>query len=593
MNQSAAPPMRNPRYAPRRFEIEHRPDGSILLCNPTPFSQAFQTTNQALDYWADRKPDGFWLAERSGEGWRRLSYGEAGDRVSRIAGALEGLGLGPGKPLLILAGNSIDHALSAYAAMRIGAAIAPVSPQYGRKGADPARLAHAAELIRPVAVYVDDAEACAEALESPALAGLTVIAANKARPGDHPLEALLREGAAVPDKATPDQVAKLLLTSGSTGKPKAVIGLQRNIALNAAQIAACYVDPEAPVVVNSAPWSHSLGANAVLHMVLHRGGTHYIDAGQPSHGRFEETVRNLREVSATYHNMVPAGWALLAHELEQDEALARIFFERVRVLQYGGAGLAQSVCDRIQAVALRTVGEQITFATGYGSTETGPTACNVHWENLRTGMIGLPVPGTMVKLEPQNGKFEIRIKGPQVSPGYYNAGEGAADAFDEEGFYRLGDAARLIDSARPELGLVFDGRLVENFKLVTGTFVTAGALRLAALSAIGGAALDAIVCGEGRESVGLLLFINPAVRARLTPQALRDQLMAGLGKLNAAAKTPGDKVARALMLEGAPDPHSGEITDKGYLNQALARSRRPAEVERLFAEKPDSEVLTP
>ncbi len=591
MNQSSAPPIRDPRYAPRRFEIEHRLDGSILIANPTPFSTAFQTTNAALDHWGQATAHNPWLAERSGDGWRTITYGEALDQVSRLAGTLEGLGLGPGHPLLILAGNSIDHALIAYAAMRVGAAIAPVSPQYGQRGADPSRLAHAVRLIKPAAVYVGDAEAFGEALAAPALAGLAVIVGARARPGDHSLADLLREGAPIPNRALPDQIAKLLLTSGSTGKPKAVIGLQRNIALNAAQIDACYADPEPPVVVNSAPWSHSLGANAILHMVLHRGGTHYIDAGQPTHGRFDETLRNLREISTTYHNMVPAGWGLLATELEHDEALAQVFFERVRVLQYGGAGLAQSICDRIQAVALRTVGQQITFATGYGSTETGPTACNVHWENLRTGMIGLPVPGTAVKLAPQDGKYEIRIRGPQVSPGYYNSDAGAADPFDEDGFYRLGDAARMIDEARPELGLIFDGRLVENFKLASGTFVAAGSLRLAALSAIGAAALDAVVCGEGQDGVGLMLFIAPAARARLTPEALKAEVKAGLERLNAAAKGAGGKVARALILDGVPDPHSGEITDKGYINQALARSRRASELERMFAQTPDTSIL--
>ncbi|MDR3506396.1 MAG: feruloyl-CoA synthase [Caulobacteraceae bacterium] len=591
MNSPAAPPIRDPRYAGRRFEIEHRPDGTIILGNPTPYSDLFQTTNAALDHWAKAAPDALWLAERAGDGWRKVTYGQAHDVVEHLAGSLKGLGLGPERPLLILARNGIDHALIAYAAMRIGAPAAPVSPQYGQKGANPERLAHAVALIRPGAVFVDDRAAFDEALAAPAMAGLTVIAAKGARAGEHLLADLIAEGPATPDSARPDQIAKLLLTSGSTGRPKAVIGTQGNIALNAAQIAACYADPEPPVVVNSAPWSHSLGANAILHMVLHRGGSLYIDAGQPVAGRFDETLRNLREISTTYHNMVPAGWALLAGELERDEALARVFFERVRVLQYGGAGLAQSVCDRIQAVALRTVGEQITFATGYGSTETGPTACNVHWENLRTGMIGLPVPGTTVKLAPQDGKHEIRVKGPQVSPGYHNAGPDLADPFDEEGYYRLGDAAKLIDPERPELGMIFDGRLVENFKLASGTFVTAGALRLTALSAIGGAALDAVVCGEGREGVGLLLFIDPATRARLTHDELRAQIRAGLERMNAAAKGSGGKIARALILEGAPDAHSGEITDKGYINQALARARRPAELERLFADAPDPEVL--
>jgi len=587
-------PIRDPRYATPRYAYDHRADGGVVITNDAPFSRAFQTTNAALDHWARAAPATTWLAERSGDGWRTLSFGEAHARVARLAGALASLGVGPGRPLMILTGNSIDHALMTYAAMRIGGAVAPVSPQYAQAGADLSRLEHAAGLVQPACVFSGDAAANADALAAPALAGAAVVAAANARPGDHPLDALLRDGEAVADRAIPDAIAKLLLTSGSTGKPKAVVCTHANIALNAAQIAGCYDDPDPPVVVNSAPWSHSLGANAILHMALHRGGTLYIDAGQPVPGRFGETLRNLAEVSTTYHNMVPAGWGLLAHELELDEALARRFFERVRVIQYGGAGLAQSIADRIEAVAVRTVGEQITFAAGYGATETGPTCCNVHWSNLRTGMIGMPVPGTAVKLAPQDGKFEIRVKGPQISPGYYRDGEVAvaADAHDQDGFYRLGDAARFIDERRPTLGLIFDGRLVENFKLATGAFVTAGALRLAALSAIGGVVLDAIVCGEGRDGVGLMLFANPTARARLGEDGLRREVQAGLERLNASAKGVGGKVLRALILPEGPDAASGEITDKGYLNQAMARARRPAEMERLFAAAPDTEIVT-
>jgi feruloyl-CoA synthase len=586
-------PIRDPRYAAPRYAFDHRADGAVVIANNAPFSRTFQTLNAALDHWANATPTAVWLAERSGAGWKTISFGDAREHIARLAGALAGLGVGPGRTLMILTSNSIDHALIAYAAMRIGGAIAPVSPQYAQPGADLSRLQHAAELVRPACVFAGDAGPAAEALLIPALAGAAVVADANAGPGHHPLAALLRDGAAVVDRARPDDIAKLLLTSGSTGKPKAVVCTHANIALNAAQIAACYDDPDPPVVVNSAPWSHSLGANAILHMVLHRGGTVHIDAGLPVPGRFGETLRNLAEVATTYHNMVPAGWGLLVHELETDAALARRFFERVRVLQYGGAGLAQSIADRIEAVAARTVGEQITFAAGYGATETGPTCCNVHWENLRTGMIGMPVPGTSVKLAPQDGKHEIRVKGPQISPGYYREGEVAApaDAHDEDGFYRLGDAARFVDADRPALGLMFDGRLVENFKLATGAFVTAGALRLAAVSAIGGAVLDAVVCGEGREGVGLMLFANPAARARLGEEGLRREVCAGLERLNASAKGVGGKVLRALILPDGPDAASGEITDKGYLNQALARNRRPAEMERLFAETPGVEVI--
>ena len=591
--------MRDPRFAKPAYAIERRADGAIVIANNAPLPQPFATTNAALDHWAAAKPGGLWLAERSGEGWRRLGFGEGLEAVQVLAGALAGLGVGPGRPLLILAPNGIGHALIAYAAMRLGAAIAPVSPQYGRKGADPSRLAHAVALTAPACVYVDDAAAFAEALAAPALAGLPVVAGAHARPGDHPLEVLLREGRAVANQARPDQIAKFLLTSGSTGRPKAVACLHANVVSNAAQIAACYDDPDSPVMVNSAPWSHSMGANSILHMLLHRGGGLYIDAGQPVPGRFDETLRNLREVAATSHYLVPAGWNLLAGELERDEGLARTFFSRARVLQFGSAGLAQSVLDRVIAVAEKTVGERISFATGYGSTETGPTACNVHWPNFTTGMCGMPVPGTTVKLAPQDGKYEIRVRGPQVSPGYYDASRAGdqpaqpdpGGSIDEEGFYRLGDAGKPVDPERLEAGLAFDGRLVENFKLATGAFVTAGALRLTALSAIGGAALDAVVCGEGREGVGLMLFIDPAVRVRQGEAGLRVAIEAGLARLNAEAKGIGGRIARALILPDAPDPLSGELTDKGYINQALARARRPAEMERLFASEPDAEVI--
>ncbi|NBB14466.1 AMP-binding protein [Caulobacter sp. SLTY] len=591
MDGSQTPaPFRDARYAPRRLDVERRDDGSIVLTNPTPWSDRFLTTYAALDHWAAAAPDRVWLAERDGEGWRTVTYAAARDRVAALAGGLKALNLEPGRPLLILARNGIDHALIAYAAMALVHPAAPVSPQYGLKGADLARLQYACEVLQPAAVYTDDAAAFSDALKADFLAGLPIIASRNGRPGHYAFSALLASPFAE-FTATPDDTAKLLLTSGSTGRPKAVIGLHRNVSLNAAQIAACFDDPDPPVVVNAAPWSHSLGANAILHMVLHRGGTLYIDAGQPVPGRFDETVRNLKEVSPTYHNMVPAGWALFVTELERDEDLAKTFFARVRVLQYGGASMAQSILDRVQAVATRVAGARISFATGYGSTETGPTACNIHWHNARSGMCGLPVPGTSAKLVPVGEKHEIRVKGPQISPGYLGEPELSAAAFDEEGYYRLGDAARLADEADPSAGLVFDGRLVENFKLASGTFVAAGALRVAAVSAIGGAASDAIVCGEGEEGVGLMLFLDPAYNARHTPEETRAAIEAGLSKMNAAAKGGGGRIWRALILDGAPDAASGELTDKGYINQAMARGRRPTELARLFAAAPDDGVI--
>jgi feruloyl-CoA synthase len=577
-------PFRDPRYGAKRLEVERRADGTLVLANPTPFSQDFQTGLDALDHWRTAAPDRVWLAERASEGWRTLTYGEAWHAVTHLAGGLVARGLVGPRPILILAHNGIDHALLMYAAMSQGTPVAPVSPQYGLAGANLARLTHACEVLRPAAVFTEDAERFATGLSAEVLAGLPVVAAQNGRPGHISLAELY--GDPLSPTARPEHHAKYLLTSGSTGLPKAVIITQQALALNSAQIAACFEDDEPPVMVNSAPWSHSLGANSILHMAATRGGTLYIDAGQPTAARFAETVRNLREIAPTYHNMVPAGWMLLVDELEKDEALARTFFSRVRLMQYGGASLGQDISDRIQAVALRTVGETISFASGYGATETGPTACNVHWPNDRMGLIGLPVPGTAVKLVPVAGKLEFRVKGPQVSPGYLGRTELSAQSFDEDGFYILGDAARLVEADDPEAGLAFDGRISENFKLASGTFVAVGEVRIAALSAVGGAVTDAVVCGEGQASLGLMFYPDPRRLRTEVEAAVRD----GLATYNTMSRG-GGRIARALVLPDGPDAGAGEITDKGYIAQTLARTRRAEALSSLFADPPPPDVM--
>lgn len=584
--RTAAAPFRDPRYAPRRLEVVERPGGEFILSNPTPFSDNHQTTTSSLAHWSAVAPDRIWLAERSGGGWRTLSFGEAWERVTALAGGLRSLDVVGDEPLLILARNNIDHALIAYAAMSQGMPVAPVSPQYGLPGANLARLTHACQVLKPAAVYVEDASLFADGLSADVLAGLPVIAGLNPRPLDTPLERLYGEGSAAAT-ATPDQHAKYLLTSGSTGLPKAVICTHYGMSINAAQIAACFEDPDPPIMVHSAPWSHSLGGNAILHMAARRGGTVYIDAGQPTAARFGETVQNLKEISPTYQNMVPAAWMLFAEALESDDQLARTFFERVRLLQYGGAALGQATADRIQDVAVRTIGHRVSFGSGYGATETGPTACNVHWPNSRMGMIGLPLPGTSVRLVPVAGKLEFRVKGPQVSPGYLGQPALSAAARDDEGFYRVGDAARFVDPDNPKAGMIFDGRISENFKLVSGTFVSVGELRLDAIGAIGDAVTDAVVCGEGEDSVGLLLYPNPMLPRDQIEAAVR----AGLVTHNARAKGSGGKVTRAFVLTQPPDPNSGEITDKGYIAQSLARTRYAASVARLFANPAPHDVM--
>ncbi|WP_337185955.1 feruloyl-CoA synthase [Phenylobacterium sp.] len=580
----AAAPFRDPRYAPRRLTVEARPGGEFILSNPTPYDATFQTVTAGLAHWAEAAPDRIWLAERSGEGWRKVTYGEAWERIGALAGGLRGLGVVGDRPLLILARNHIEHALVAYAAMGQGLPVAPVSPQYGLAGANLSRLAHACQVLNPAAVFTEEAALFADGLSAGVLAGLPVIAAAGARPGDITLDDLYRGPPTTPT-ARPEQHAKYLLTSGSTGLPKAVINTHRAMSANAAQITACFDDPDPPVMVHSAPWSHSLGANAILHYSAHRGGSLYIDAGQPTAARFGETIRNLREVAPTYQNMVPAAWMLFAEALERDEALARSFFSRVRLMQYGGAALGQATADRIQAVAVRTIGQRISFGSGYGATETGPTASNVHWPNARMGMIGLPLPGTSVRLVPEAGKLEFRVKGPQVTEGYLGRPEAAA--FDDEGYYRIGDAAKFVDPSDPEAGLIYDGRLSENFKLASGTFVMVGELRIGVIGAIGDAVTDAVVCGENQDRVGLLLYPNPTMARPDIEAAVR----AGVAVHNARAKGSGGRVARALVLPDPPSAGAGEITDKGYIAQSLARTLRADAVTRLFADPAPPDVM--
>ena len=580
-----AAPFRDPRYAPRRLEIERRDGGELRLTNPTPYDPRFTTTVAALDHWAVAAPERVWLAERSGEGWRTLTFAEARQRLAALAGGLRGLGVVGDRPLLILARNGIDHALMTYAAMSQGMPAAPISPQYGVAGAELSRLAHAVSILKPAAVFVDDAAQFGHGLGHPLLAGLPVIAAHNPRPGDIALDALWRSPEAA-FTARPGDHAKYLLTSGSTGRPKVVICPHDRMSLNSAQIEACFDDPEPPVMVNAAPWSHSLGANAILHLSLHRGGTLYIDHGQPTAERFGETLRNLAEISPTYHNMVPAGWRLLAPALEADPALARRLLARVRVFQYGGSALDQGTADRIQAVAVATVGERISFGSGYGATETGPTACNVHWANDRMGMSGLPIPGTSVRLVPQDGKLDIRVQGPQLSPGYLGDPQKSAEAFDDEGFYILGDAARLADPEDPTRGLVFDGRLSENFKLGSAVFVSVGDLRVAAISAIGGVVTDAVVCGEGQAGPGMLFYPAPGIDRSEAAAVVRRALEA----FNAGAP-PSRRIWRAAILATGPDIASGEITDKGYISQATARERHAQSIAALFADPPAGEVM--
>lgn len=590
-------PLRDGRFAPQAHHAARLPNGEWLLENRTPYADPFTSTYAPIFHWAGIAPARTWMAD----GAQSLTYSEAASAIARIAGGLRDLGLDHRHVILAPARNSIGHALLTYAAHLAGISVAPIPPRYVRAGAEPSRLINTLAIVKPAALFADEA-AHAEAVyaQAPELRAMPLFSP----PGSDfgmPLDQVLGDPLPCRDPEHEDAGRLILMTSGSTGTPKAAICTQATMAVNAAQSAACFDDPDAPVVVNNAPWNHALGALSVRQRMLHMGGSFHIDHGEPTPAGIGETIRNLRTISPTYYHMVPAGWALLADALEADETLAATFFKRLRLMQYGGAQLPDAITSRIQAAAERAVGEHICLTSGFGASETGPAVINIHWPNTQSGILGLPLPGTAIRLVPNNGRLEICISGPQLSPGYIGAdGERIPLPRDADGFYHIGDAGKL-ELTDNRLSIRYDGRLVENFKLMTGTFVTAGALRLSALSAIGPAALDCVVCGEGQESVGLLVFLNrdgcnAAQGAALElgelarHEGVRAAVQAGLTAMNAQVSGSARRVGRVLLLPGAPDVAGGEITEKGYLNQALCRANYAREIERLYAAD-DPDVL--
>lgn len=597
--------LRDPRFAPQIHRSGQLPTGDWIFENLTPLGDRFRATYEPIFHWAAHAPTRLWMAERQGESWFAMTYAEAADAVSRIATGLGALGLGPGKTVLVLARNGIDNAILTYGAHLAGAAVAAVSPRYAGPRTDFSRLTNVLKLTKPAALFVDDTTALATITRcAPEMGRVPVIVPRISEPPPDTLR--LDQVTGSPKKCIVGEEQNsanlIMMTSGSTGASRAVVCTQSTMSMNAAQTAACYQDPDPPVVVNSAPWSHALGSLSIRQHVLHRGGSMYIDCGEPTKQGFHETLRNLREISPTYHHTVPAGWALLADALEKDSGLAEVFFRSLRLAAYGGAGLPQGICDRIQAVAESVVGVRISWTAGYGCTESGPVVCNVHWPNTQAGLIGLPIPGTAIKLVQRGGKLEICAKGPQITPGYLTRDDAlTALALDSEGYYPIGDAGRpRVISDR--LVLEFDGRLVENFKLSTGTFVSASMLRLAALSEIGGVASDCIVCGEGKVQVGLLIFLDANYCRAVCGQDLdlehyarqplvREAIRRGLASLNAKAQGSASSISRAMILGFGPDQTTGEVTEKGSLNQSLCRIRYADYVDRLYRDN-DEDVIS-
>jgi feruloyl-CoA synthase len=609
------PPFRHIAWPARDIAVERRADGTVLMRSRLPLAPCPDTIPSLLRRWGIEAPDRTWLAQRRGvaRAWHRLSYGEALAGVDAVSQALIDLGLGPERPVMILSGNSIEHALLTMAAMQVGAPAAPVSPAYSLVSRDHAKLRHVFELVRPGLVMVQDGPPFERALEALDLTGVSLVHVERA-PGGAPSIAwgtlvgtpVTEAVAARLATVGPDTVGKLLFTSGSTGMPKAVPNTQRMMCANLAMYLQCRprdpADPP-PQLLDWLPWNHTMGGNALFHPVLADGGTLHIDDGRPVPGQFDETVRNLREIAPTYMSNVPAAWAMLAAALEADEGLAARFFSRLRLMGYGGATLPDDLYARLQALAIRHTGQRIVMVTGWGCTETAPTATSTYWNTERVGLIGLPYPGVELKMVPVGGKYELRVRGPIVMKGYHRQPELTAAAFDEEGFYRIGDAGTFVDPDDPAEGLVFAGRVVEDFKLASGTFVHVGTLRVAAIAAASPVVQDALVTGQDRPYAGLLAWPNLAACRALTgqPEASVEalvghpvviaQLRDGLRTMNAAAGGSSGRILRTMLMTEPPSVDGNEMTDKGYVNQRAGLERRAALVDRLYAEPPGEGVV--
>ena len=567
------------------FDIVTREDGTILMQQPDPLPDHMPVLADYLDKWADTTPDAPWQAQRQDGGdWRKISYGQARDMAQRIGASLLDMGLGPDKPLLILSGNSIEHALLGAACFYVGIPYAPISVAYSLVSKDHAKLKDIAALLKPGAVYAEDEGAFAPAIASIARPDLQVISKDGALTFDSLLGADPALATDARASVTSETVVKYLFTSGSTGSPKAVINTNKMICAMVTMVGDCYRfhTKRPPVLLDWAPWNHTAAGNNNFYVVMVNGGTYYIDEGKPAPGAFDETLRNLREISPTCFINVPIGYDMLVEHLEQDEDLAQTFFRDLKLMFYAGAGMAQHTWDRLRAVAKKTTGHEVLLGTALGATETAPFAMGCTEIQDFSGNVGVPAKGLSMKLVPNGGKLEVRFKGTSITPGYYGDAVKTAEAFDDEGYYCMGDALRPADPEDLTKGFFFDGRVAENFKLTTGTWVAVGAVRAALVDAMEGLIRDAVIVGENQAELGALLILSENSKA-MDRGVLEQELATRLDAAKAKATGSASRVVRALVLEEDPSFDKGEITEKGSLNQRAMRANRAAQIETLFS----------
>jgi len=597
-------------FAPVDVVRREEPEGIVYLDCGTSLPPSAPSVCAWIAFWARTEPERICVAERDGAGWRSLTYAQVFARVRTIASWLVANGAGAERPVAILSENSVDHWLLAYACMYAGIPVATISTAYSLMSTDHQKLRSMIELLTPAVIMVSDTGRYSAALKAIEGWHEALLIASYGR-DSVPISNL--DAHAALDEAdmrfaaiAPGTVARLLFTSGSTGTPKAVVNTHGMLTSNqAANRAVCPVlGRDDLVFLDWLPWSHTFGANFMLNMSLANGGSYYIDDGKPAPGLIERTITNLKEIRPSAIFNVPRGYEMLLAAAERDRDFAKVLFDS-KFLFYAAAALPGWVWDRLMELSVSTTGKSTPLVAAWGATETSPLATYCHFQAEKPGNIGVPVPGTTLKLKPNGGKLEVRVKGPQVTLGYFRNLEKTAEAFDEEGFYIMGDAVRFADPEDPSKGLYFDGRVSEDFKLTSGTWVSVGSLRIAGIDALSPLAQDIVVAGHDRDYVGFLVVPNEAacrncsdlppdapIEDILASDAVRKIVSAGLAKLKAAGGGSSRYAARARFLATTPNPDNGEITDKAYLNQRQMLANRKEDVDFLFGDEPDA-FITP
>ena len=607
-----ATPIRPVRLGQFSAAAEQRADGTTLVRSTLALGPYPRSIVDALEHWAHKTADAILIADRDSGGWRKLTYAEVLDRIPPLAQALLDAGLSAERPLMIVSGNEIEHLLLGLAAIWVGIPYAPISPAYSLVSTDFGKLKHVAGLLTPGLVYASDGQRFSRALaaavpDAPLIVRRNPPEGRPARAFDDLLATPVTPAVAAAHAAIrPETIAKILFTSGSTGLPKGVITTNRMMACNQEMIlsAMAFFADEPPVLLDWMPWNHVAGGSHNTGIAIYNGGSFYIDDGIPAPGRFAATLRNLKDVQPTYFTNVPKAYEYLVAALDDDHEARRNFFARLRLIQYAGASLSQHVFDGLDRMARSEVGERVMIITGYGSTETAPFAFTTTWPVDQAGHIGLPAPGMEVKLVPNEGKLELRLKGPNVTPGYWRDPAMTAQAFDDEGFYRIGDAVRPVDPADVTRGFIFDGRVSEDFKLSTGTWVNFAAVRAAVIGACAPLIRDVVLTGLDRNFIGAMIFpdLEACIRLAGLPAgtdpaaivahpAVRQRFGDSLATLAQRATGSSNHVARALLMEAPPDIDKGEVTDKGSINQRAVRTSRPDLVDALYADTPGPDIF--